>query len=1541
MKNYKNYSVRPACYQGNEHGRRIARIPRPHFQKGRKYFPAQACYVELQHGANVVHIDQKELLRILLRAFSTPQPSHTPPQQANMQFHWSSTQVVLINLKRRPERLQHMLELTRQLPMLHRIQLFEGIDWTIEGPTKREQYAREELGLDLTKLPLPKLGLPSFGCPCTLLSHLSVWVDFLERSEAQFLLVLEDDLFMPMGVEDTKAALWELEGTEFDFAWLEHHETSLSNIEETALKRFIRVEAQARDSLFGLGIYSREVVRRLLALFPNGLRMGQASTQLVSLISFPPIFEKGLTNFHGRNANATRLRKILDALQRDPVVLPTSDALAGALSFEWEIISAKDQQLFEKIIKSVWPAAGVVFDRNLRNTDGAGFGLEQFRWSSTQVMLINLKRRPERLQHMLKLTRQLPMLDRVHVFEALDGGLLGKDGLRKYAEEQLNIDKLIPATEHWGKPVSTAGTLLSHLSVWVDFLERSEAQFLLVLEDDLLMPAGVEDTKAALGELENVEFDIAWLEYFEPNSTLTKGRGRFLEVEAETEHATIWGLGASVFSREAVRRLVAAVRRDPVHVADFYAMKELIQDKFYMRTSRPLRACISQPAVFQQDFLLFESDNRLFNTVMQLVDHLNHAATEANQTLALQQYLRIVIQGRHEIDQNHEGGDVKESDMEAGLLRVLSICFETVWKLGVPSKESISQMITHMRLDDLTETQMSTLTLHLDPKAAQLLQSARASFSKQDSASNTEDLSNHSRENVAEKFRWSSTQVVLINLKRRPERLQHMLELTRQLPMLGRVQVFEAIDGKLLGEDGLRKYAAEQLRIDKEVIPATDRDGRPSSIAGTLLSHLSVWVDFLERSEAQFLLVLEDDLLMPAGVEDTKAALWELEGVEFDIAWLEYFEPNSTLTKGRGRFLEVEAETEHAAIWGLGASVFSREAVRRLVAAVRRDPTRSLDAYAMKELVQDKFYVRTSRPLRACISQPAVFYQDWLNFESDNRLFNTVQKLVDLLNDAMTEVNETLALQQYLRIVIQGRHEIDQNHNNFINYTRHPAAEGGDVKESDMEAGLLRVLSICFETVWKLGVPSKESISQMITLMRLDDLTETQMSTLTLHLDPKAAQLLQSARARFSKQDSASNTEDLSNHSRENVAEQFRWSSTQVVLINLKRRPERLQHMLELTRQLPMLGRVQVFEAIDGKLLGEDGLRKYAAEQLRIDKEVIPATDRDGRPSSIAGTLLSHLSVWVDFLERSEAQFLLVLEDDLFMPAGVEDTKAALWELENVEFDIAWLEYFEPNSTLTKGRGRFLEVEAETEHATIWGLGASVFSREAVRRLVAAVRRNPTRSPDFYAMKELIQDKFYMRTSRPLRACISQPAVFQQDFLLFESDNRLFNTVMQLVDHLNHAATEANQTLALQQYLRIVIQGRHEIDQNHEGGDVKESDMEAGLLRVLSICFETVWKLGVPSKESISQMITHMRLDDLAETQISTLTLHLDPKAAQLLQSARASFSKQDSASNTEDLSNHSRENVAEKVGGFDPMSSFDITRLTRKIVVVSVLSNS
>eukprot|EP00808_Paulinella_micropora_P017296 g37925.t1 len=241
------------------------------------------------------------------------------------------------------------------------------------------------------------------------------------------------------------------------------------------------------------------------------------------------------------------------------------------------------------------------------------------------------------------------------------------------------------------------------------------------------------------------------------------------------------------------------------------------------------------------------------------------------------------------------------------------------------------------------------------------------------------------------------------------------------------------------------------------------------------------------------------------------------------------------------------------------------------------------------------------------------------------------------------------------------------------------------------------------------------------------------------------------------------------------------------MLINSKRRPERLQHMLELTRQLPMLGRVQVFEAIDGKLLGEDGLRKYAAEQLRIDKEVIPATDRGGRPSSVAGTLLSHLSVWVDFLERSEAQFLLVLEDDLFMPTGVEDTKAALWELEGVEFDIVWLEHHFASAN-SHGSGRYKRVDFNGGH--IFGTGASAFSREAVRRLVAAVRDEPNIAADHYQQRLRI----FSSSKRPLVTLIAQPAVLHQDFWTFESDNRepLFLEVDLLLLQLDDPSLDAD-----------------------------------------------------------------------------------------------------------------------------------------------------
>eukprot|EP00808_Paulinella_micropora_P018642 g6027.t1 len=128
-------------------------------------------------------------------------------------------------------------------------------------------------------------------------------------------------------------------------------------------------------------------------------------------------------------------------------------------------------------------------------------------------------------------------------------------------------------------------------------------------------------------------------------------------------------------------------------------------------------------------------------------------------------------------------------------------------------------------------------------------------------------------------------------------------------------------------------------------------------------------------------------------------------------------------------------------------------------------------------------------------------------------------------------------------------------------------------------------------------------------------------------------------------------------------------AGTRVVLINLKRRPERLKSMQALAQQLDLLDQLHVQGAVDGTEMGEDGLRRYAVEKIGISAELSFESVRElGHPYSVFGTLFSHATAMVDFLESNDS-FALVLEDDIYSAKGLDDAMRALAMLTELDPD--------------------------------------------------------------------------------------------------------------------------------------------------------------------------------------------------------------------------------------------------------------------------------
>eukprot|EP00808_Paulinella_micropora_P024812 g80480.t1 len=150
---------------------------------------------------------------------------------------------------------------------------------------------------------------------------------------------------------------------------------------------------------------------------------------------------------------------------------------------------------------------------------------------------------------------------------------------------------------------------------------------------------------------------------------------------------------------------------------------------------------------------------------------------------------------------------------------------------------------------------------------------------------------------------------------------------------------------------------------------------------------------------------------------------------------------------------------------------------------------------------------------------------------------------------------------------------------------------------------------------------------------------------------------------------------------------------TRVVVINLPRHSERLAHFQRQASQLGILSRLRVQPGVDGRELGETGLRRYAAEHLNITRE-LDFNISFGNADGVFGCTFSHMTALQDFLQ-SDDEFLLLMEDDIYFDKELEDALQALRELGELQqdqaraFDILWLCFSYLESVKLIGPGRF------------------------------------------------------------------------------------------------------------------------------------------------------------------------------------------------------------------------------------------------------------
>eukprot|EP00808_Paulinella_micropora_P014244 g73998.t1 len=626
----------------------------------------------------------------------------------------------------------------------------------------------------------------------------------------------------------------------------------------------------------------------------------------------------------------------------------------------------------------------------------------------------------------------------------------------------------------------------------------------------------------------------------------------------------------------------------------------------------------------------------------------------------------------------------------------------------------------------------------------------------------------------------AGTRVVLINLKRRPERLKDMQAVAQQLHLLDQLYVQEAVDGTNMGEDGLRRYAVEKLGITAELSFEDAGWGNPYSVFGTLLSHATVLADFLE-SKDNFALVLEDDIHLAKGLDDALRALamlTELDPHSFDMIYLESLMVRDFDLVGSGRFMSLhpKASPDSPAklipeVLGMGAILYSRKAAATFIEHVRRAPNRPCD------LIWSLILQDPHRQVRALVADPPVFRQYLFKYTSDNR--KTVQQVRFLLyrsehgemKDEEQVYLEWSKAAEFCQEVVDASEdleemvELDRLLDRILWLTKsrlNGTIMARVVKRLQME-DLLRALRI--------------KLSRYNMCWEAMELNQTSGLPCFLHsaTDGFVPQELPA-------QTSARQCQNLTQKVGASLATEAGLpAGTRVVLINLKRRPERLKDMQAVAQQLHLLDRLYVQEAVDGTNVGEDGLRRYAVEKLGITAELSFEDAGWGNPYSVFGTLLSHATVLADFLERKD-NFALVLEDDIHLAKGLDDALRALamlTELDPHSFDMIYLESLMVRDFDLVGSGRFMSLHPKASPDSpaklipeVLGMGAILYSRKAAATFIEHVRRAPNRPCD------LIWSLILQDPHRQVRALVADPPVFRQYLFKYTSDNR--KTVQQV-----------------------------------------------------------------------------------------------------------------------------------------------------------------
>eukprot|EP00808_Paulinella_micropora_P027320 g56975.t1 len=953
---------------------------------------------------------------------------------------------------------------------------------------------------------------------------------------------------------------------------------------------------------------------------------------------------------------------------------------------------------------------------------------------ATRVVLIHLKAQPERLTEILSLAQQLDLLHNWQVQNAIHGNELGEEGLRRYAEEKLGINPtsfVLPGAIT-GNACALAGTLLSHATALLEFLQSNDT-YALVLEDDLYPAKGVDDALRALRavrELDPQSFDLLYLERLFLRSFDLLGYGRFLSLRAQrvpdaVHH--IFGTGAILYSRKAAETALKYIRRFPDRPIDILLSTMLADPEC------ALVARMADPPVFRQHFFKYNSENRPNEHSIQILLHRARYDELKDEEQVFLDWSLAADYCRHVLAQS------EDRDQISRLLGVLNMTIDFATR-NVPQGIALSRVVKRLQIDDLRRA------LHI----------------KLDYLSEYKSLLSNPWKYMAEDLNRRFD----FDVKEVPHNASVAIQDTGILTHTTSYTGFPAPVKNLKDLRSTKLDRAREAGLkEHEVVWSLSVINRGTSrLHGTLPFFQNVWTKKGEEDTINFMFTvqgLEQVLCGTAG--DSYSMERSLRG----CGCMVNAAPGSAFS--------------HAYPW----KDWNATSSRFLRRGIHNWGVCQPDGYYWCDRVDPAFFASAING--SCIP-PA--YNVSLSAEASRRcgtsscayrpeqgveLLRRYEELQTALQAGLLEHTHPLppgawlgaprlySFYKWIDIAVPYWDFLQHISALLVPHSASGESPRARVKRQDSTEAAERVAEMLSGHLGRhipvLSVDVNALADPIGLIGPGPDLAHVPLKAASPHRPQEAARGLGGTEA----------------------APARPWRApTRIVVLTPQRDAARLAGFQRLARQLGLLDQLRVQWAVDASQLGEQGLRQYAADRLNITAGL--EFDQPQLATTTCGHALSHLTALQEFLSSKE-DFLLLLEDDVHAGYGLHDALRALQEAGQLQddpahsFDLLWLSFAHVRSTQLVGPGRFKSARRQegalpgSSSPGVQGTGAMLYSRAGAQQVIAAASSNPSRSMDNITAEAL--------HATSLRVGLAVPSVFQQDRFKHRGSTRAIETQLE------------------------------------------------------------------------------------------------------------------------------------------------------------------